>query len=376
MALEAKKIIRWLAALVVLAGIAAVVFLVDFSRQPVQEPMVTRPLKMFTVGEFSQPVVRKYPGRVTAKDKAVLAFQVGGQVVEFPTLKGQRVKKGQALAKLDDRSYRNRYNAAKAAYEQAKIYLQRIEQAVKTGAVSKTDLTNAQSAYEQTAAQMAITEKDLKDTILRAPYDAIIADTFIEAYETVAADQPILGIQDIHFIEVEASVPQERILRHGPEDVRDKYRYVVTFDALPHTEFEADVREFTTKADPKTQTYMITFTMPVQDKYTILPGMTATVQEHVLKTAPKTTHLVAPIDAVPVDGQGQYYVWKVRTKGDTQVVHRQDVTIGKVLGEMVEIISGLNKGDRIALQGVQLLTEGQPVREYDEQNQTQQEGNL
>ncbi len=364
MAVNSKmKIVQYLVGAVIVAAIVAAVFLLDFKKEKSQEPMIARPLKMFTVGDLGGLSPREYPGKVTVKDKADLAFQVGGQVIEFPTLKGQRIKKGDILARIDDRDYRNRYNAAKASYNQAKIYLQRIKKAVASGAVSKTDLTNAQSAYEQAFASLEIAKKNLDDTVLKAPYDAIVSDTYIQCFEMVAPDEPILGIQDIHYIQVEAYVPQERILTANRKE--NDYSYSVTFDSLPNVKFDVSLREFTTKADPKTQTYTITFTMPVQDKYTILPGMTATLTETpIADKFKKTNHLIVPIDTVPIDGQGQYYVWKVQKTGKGFVVHRQDVKVGKVIGDDIEILNGLEKGDRIASHGVSLLREGQPVREY------------
>ncbi len=364
MAAKSKmKIIRYLIGAIIVAAIVAAVFMFSFDKKKPEEPMVARPLRMFTVGDLAGVTSREYPGKVTVKDKADLSFQVGGQVIEFPTLKGQRIKKGDVLAKLDDRDYKNRYNAAKAAYNQAKIYLQRIEKAVASGAVSKTDLTNAQSAYEQAVSDLGIAKKDLQDTVLRAPYDAIVSDTYIQCFEMVTPDKPILGIQDIHYIQVEAYVPQERILEANK--TRGDFSYSVTFDSLPGVKFDVSLREFTTKADPKTQTYTITFTMPMQDKYTILPGMTATLTETPIAAKfKKTNHLIVPIDIVPIDGQGQYYVWKVQKAGKTLVVHRQDVAIGKAIGNDIEILNGLDKGDRIASHGVTLLREGQPVREY------------
>ncbi len=364
MAAKSKmKILQYLVGLIVVAAIIAGVFLINFKKEKPEEPMVARPLKMFTVGDLAGISSREYPGKVTVKDKADLSFQVGGQVIDFPTLKGQRIKKGDILAKLDDRDYKNRYNSAKASYNQKKIYLQRIEKAVASGAVSKTDLTNAQSAYEQAFANLEIAKKNLQDTILRAPYDAIVSDTYIQCFEMVAPNKPILGIQDIHYIQVEAYVPQERILEANK--TRGDFSYSVTFDSLPGVKFDVSLREFTTKADPKTQTYTITFTMPMQDKYTILPGMTATLTETpIASKLKKTDNLIAPIDTVPIDGQGQYYVWKVQKTGKTFVVHRQDVTVGKAIGDNIEILNGLEKGDRIASHGVSLLREGQPVREY------------
>ena len=353
-----------------IAGSIYAVFFVEWGTETVEEPPPVRPLKMIRVGETSLPAVREYPGKVTARDTVVLAFQVEGQVIELPVLKGQKISEGDLLAKLDERDYKNLQDAAKAQFEQTKVQFERIEKASKTGAVSQTDLTNAKAAFESAQANLEIARKALDDTVLRAPYDAVISDTFVENFQNVQAKQEIMGVQNIQSIEVEASVPQERVLR--AKDDKDKFRFTAVFDSLPDTAFDVELKEYTTEADPLTQTYTVTYTMPVQEKYVILPGMTATVREHPIAGAfPASDRLLVPIDAVPVDGQGQYYVWKIDDEGSVLTVRRQDVTVGEAMGDDIEILDGLSKGDRMAAQGVHLLQEGQEVREY---STTSQEG--
>jgi RND family efflux transporter MFP subunit len=348
--------------ILIIGGIYAV-FFVDWRKDKAPEPQPVRPLKMIRIGETSLPAVREYPGKVTAKDTVVLAFQVEGQIIEFPLLKGQEVKKGDLLAKLDERDYKNRFDAANAEFEQAKVQLERIRQAVESGAVSRTDLTNAEANFERAKANLEIARKALDDTVLKAPYDAVISNTFVENFENVQAKQSIVGVQNIQSIEVEVSVPQERILKAKGQ--KGKFRFEAVFDSLPDMEFDVEAKEYTTEADPLTQTYTVTFTMPVQDQYNIFPGMTASVREYPIEGAfPQSDGFLVPIDAVPIDGQGQYYVWKVHEEDGTLAVHRQDVTVDKAIGNDIEILEGLSKGDRIAAQGVHLLQEGQHVREY------------
>jgi RND family efflux transporter MFP subunit len=362
--LKKSKRLRFIVGSILILGGIYAVFFIDWSKEEEPAPQLIRPLKILQVGETSLPSVRKYPGKVTAKDTAVLAFQVEGQIIEFPVLKGQEVKKGDLLAKLDQRDYKNRSDAAKAEFEQTKVQLERIQKAAESGAVSQMDLTNAKTAFEQAKANLEISQKALDDTILRAPYDAVVSNTFVENFENVQAKQSILGVQDIHSIEIEVSIPQERIMKAKGQ--KGKFRFTATFDSLLGVEFpDIEIKEYTTEADPLTQTYTLTLTMPTQDKFIIFPGMTATVLEHPIEEAfPDSSRLLVPVDTVPIDGQGQYYVWKVQEENGNLTVSRQDVEVGKAMGDDVEILAGLNKDDRIAAQGVHLLQEGQQVREY------------
>jgi len=346
-----------------IAGSIYAVFFVEWGTESVAEPQPVRPLKMIQVGATSLPGVREYPGKVTAKNTVEMAFQVEGQVIELPILNGQEVSKGDLLAKLDERDYKNRYDAAQAEFEQAQVQFERIQRASETGAVSQTDVTNAKAAFESAQASLEIAQKALDDTILRAPYDAVISNTFVENFQNVQAKQAIVGVQDIQSIEVEVSVPQERVLR-AKED-RGKFDFTAIFDSLPDTAFDVEAKEYTTQADPLTQTYTVTFTMPVQDEFLIFPGMTATVREQPIAEAfPEPGSLLVPLDAVPIAGQGQYYVWKVEEEDGALMVGRQNVTVGEAMADEIEVLEGLSKGDRIAAQGVHLLQEGQQVREY------------
>ncbi|MHC4927403.1 MAG: efflux RND transporter periplasmic adaptor subunit [Planctomycetota bacterium] len=351
---------------ILILGSVYAVFFIDWGKGKQDEPMPVRPLKIIHIGEMSTPDMREYPGKVTAKDTVIMAFQVEGQVVEFPMLKGQEVTKGELLAKLDDRDYQNRYDSAKATFDQADVQLKRIQKAAETGAVSETDLTNAQATFESTKARMNIARKALADTLLKAPYDAVISNTYVENFENVRAKQSIIGVQDIRTIQVDVAVPQERVLKG--KEMRGRFRFSAVFDSLPDVEFNVVLAEYTTEADPMTQTYTVTFSMPAQEEYNIFPGMTATVRQYPIEGAfEETGRFLVPIDAVPIDGQGQYYVWKVQDTDGTLSVHRQNVTVGKTVGGEsgdVEIIEGLSEADRIAAQGVHLLQEGQEVREY------------
>ena len=74
-----------------------------------------------------------------------------------------------------------------------------------------------------------------------------------------------------------------------------------------------------------------------------------------------------PLDAVPVDAVGHYYVWRVvPVEGDVYRVERRPVQVGPMTMDRVLVTEGLEKGDRIALAGVHILREGTQVRLLEE----------
>lgn len=344
------------------------VFLIDWTDQPPKEAMPIRPLKTITIGSPFSISGRKYPGKVRATQDVDLAFEVGGTLIKLSVNKGDQVKKDQLLAQLDPRDYQNDLDAAAAERDRARAHRDRIKEAATSGAVSQQQLTDAQAAFEVANAKVNIKAKALDDTHLRAKYTGVIADTFVENFQNVQAKQPILSLQDVSRVEIEVNAPEHRVAL-SPQD-RDKFHYAATFDYLPGRKIEVKLKEYSTEADPATQTFQAAFIMPAPEDVLILPGMTATVNEYLKlgQTVQGKTGFTVPLHAVPVDGLGKYYVWKVTETSDgRRTVHRADVKVADMVGNQILVVEGLSEGDRIAAAGVHLLQEGQQVRPLDSQ---------
>lgn len=134
---------------------------------------------------------------------------------------------------------------------------------------------------------------------------------------------------------------------------------LVTFASTPARAFSATVKEYATRANPDTQTYELTLTMPRPKGINVLPGMTATVV-HVQPTEEKQTAIVVPRIAVDQAENGVFYVWVVDM--DTMMVRKQEVKVGDKTGDTLQVLAGLSPGDRIVTAGIYLLKEGMKVR--------------
>ncbi len=356
--------------LLLVIGAIVCVILVKRKQSLPEEPLPVRPLKIFVVGSDFAMSGRKYPGKISADQSVDLAFQVDGPLIDFPVKNGDNVVKGQVLGKLDPSDYEDALASAKSEYDKAETHLGRIKKAHESGAVSGTDLTNAETAFETSKAAMETAQKALEDTVLLAKFDGVIANTHVDQFENVKAKQPILTLQDVTIVTIEVSVPEKRVAIAEAGKERYKFRFVATFDYLPNREFEVEVKEFTAEADPVTQTYLVTFSMPSPKGLNILPGMTATITEYKkVEEQVKSEGFPVPVNAVPIDEQGKYYVWKTKASfdGKTYTVHKTIVKVGKMAQGSITITEGLSKGDKIAAAGVNFLQEGQQVYLLDTQ---------
>lgn len=371
-----SKAIGLIVGLALMVAATYAVFFVDWSTEVAPEPRPVRPLKTMVIESPTSASGRAYPGRVRANEEVQLAFQVAGQLIEFPVKRGLYVEEGGLLARLDPRDYENTLAVKQATLDAAAAEYQRIQGLAERQIAAEKEKTDSKAAYDAALADRNMAQKALEDTSLRAPFKGVVADTFVDNFQNITAKQPILSLQEIDQVEIVVDVPEERIIRavhdtnrasdpaERAKRERERYRFVATFEYLPNREFEVELKEISTDADPATQTFAATFVMPSPTDVTILPGMTATIREFKLKPDhTEATAYAVPLDAVPIDGQGNYFVWRVQdADGGTATVHRADVRVGEMAGDDILVLDGLKPGDRIALAGVHLLEEGQRVR--------------
>ena len=359
---------KWLngrsVALVVLVAATCTVFLWERRPAAVEEVEPVRPIKSMFVGGEMRLADLYFPGILDAAQGVDLSFEVGGRLVELPVKKGQRVKKGDLVAKLDASDFDNQVKNAKAAVEFARSSFERIEKALESHAVSREEWARAKASLDQAEAQLAIAKKARKDAELRAKFDGLVATTYVDNYAMVQAGTPVAKLQGDKEVTIDVSVPESYVV-YGGGISPDAY-CTVRFDSVPGLELAATFREFSTAADPVTQTYKATFTVAAPPEGVVLvPGMTSTLVIHRERVeGEKAAETIAvPSDTVGRDSAGKPFVWRLDAAGDgVYEAHRISVELGVRAGETVAIRSGLQEGDCIALAGITVLEEGRRVR--------------
>jgi multidrug efflux system membrane fusion protein len=341
--------------------------------EPVKTVEPVRPVKLMKVSGSLAGKTRKLPGTVRASDRADLAFQVAGTLIELPVKEGQTVKKGTLVARLDPRDYETNLRNAEGVLAKAQAALVyataehrryvKVKEA-DPGAVSdsmvalklaaeKVERANLQSAK----ASVAAASDQLEYTRLKAPFDGVIAQKYVDNYQEVQAKQAILSLQNVTDVEVLMDVPELMIAPIR----KAKPHFYAEFAADPSRRFDLKVKEFATQADPATQTYRVVLVMPAPAGIRILPGMTVNVGIEFAEDAQAGTEMIVPAIAVFADDAGRSQVWVVDPQ--TRQVRRRAVTTGDLTGsDSIRIVSGLNADETIAVSGVSKLREGQTVR--------------
>jgi RND family efflux transporter MFP subunit len=231
------------------------------------------------------------------------------------------------------------YHAAQQRYEMAKQGT-RVE-----------DKKAASGQYHAAAAQAQEAEKRLGDTRLRAPITGFVGMRRIDVGDTVGAGIPVISVLDLNPVKVRVAIPEAEIGK-----VREGARATVTIPSLDGQQFEGKVETVGMAADPASRTYAVKITV-LNPAHLLRAGMVAEAR---IFSAAMVNALTVPGDAIVHDPQGaaQVYVYSP----ERQRVYAKRVNVGGLVGDEVEIKSGLTGDEQVVVAGQQNVREGSPVK--------------
>lgn len=312
-------------------------------------------VKVFTVGAHDQ-IIYKYPATVEASARADLAFEVPGLLMEVSVKGGDKIKEGQVLAKLDPTVYKIAVAKAKAQFEKAQAEVDRNQLLAEKQYISKSSYEKIIANRDMAKADLDAAEKQLKDTILIAPFKGIIAEEPIDNYQNVQAKQKIMLLQNLSEVQIVLNVPSSDILLKRGENSK----LTVTLESFPDMQFTAVLRSFSTIADPQTQTYRVVLIMKAPKEAYLLPGMPATVASAPDLEERKNINFLIPVSSVVADEHGKPFVWLVNKNGTS--IQKQSIQAGEFTSGGLIVLNGLNSNDMIVSAGATYLAEGMQVR--------------
>ena len=254
---------------------------------------------------------------------------------------------------------RAEYELAETAYRVAQEDQKAALQSVEKGSIARKEDIDAQEAQVTTIeARLAEANLQLRDSTLRAPYNGVVAQRFVEENQTIVANKPVVTFQNIDEIDIVADVPEAAMAA----DIRSPaiVRMVAEFSTAPGMQFPVRIKEVAQVADPATQTFQVRVAMKAPRNVLVLPGMTATVTATYRRPGTLGRRILVPISAVYKEDTGDQVAWVI---GPNQMVSRRLVKMGAATGGQVEIVDGLRPGDRIVVAGAPFLSEGMKVRD-------------
>lgn len=302
-------------------------------------------------------IERDFAGMATADDAVNLAFKISGQILSVDVSKGDYVKKGELLARLDPRDVELQKAADRSQFERAKSQYERMQRLLDHEAVSQQEYESARAQYVQAQSAYENSKDLLSETNLRAPFGGVIERTYVDTYQRVQSGQTILRLVNPMSTTVEFTMPEKSL----PLLFDSTIRFSVTFDNIPNRQFVARLDTYAkTSSDASGFPVSLKIERDEAERYRISPGMTCQVMMHTQGKGTRQSTLVVPLSAIYAPASGGEYVWRVTSDGRVKL---SPVTLGEVYGrDMVSITSGLAAGAEIVTAGVYKLRDGDSVK--------------
>lgn len=314
-------------------------------------------------------------GYVVAQRKAAIASKATGRLVSLDYVEGDRVTKGQIIARIESADVeaaltqaRANLEVVKAERNDAQSSLERAKSLKAQKLISQADLDAAQWRYDRVVASidaadagMKAAEVQVENTLIRAPFDGTILEKNADVGEVVApfgagasSKVAVVTIADMSSLEVEADVSESNI-----EKITINQPCEIVLDAYPDRQYRGNVDKIVPTADRAKATVLVKIKFADRDTR-VLPEMSAKV--HFLskdsKEQAQTKAKLIVDDAAIGTREGKKVVFVFRDYTVSEV----PVQTGETFGSRVEILSGISAGDKVVLKPSENLHSGSRVR--------------
>ena len=291
----------------------------------------------------------KINGSVEAMNEAIISPETNGQIKSIFVQKGQRVERGQTVARLNTSVIENtiaetetNLNLARTIYErQKRLWDQEIG--------SEIQYLEAKGNYESLQARLRSLESQLDMAILRSPLTGIVDDIFLKEGELAMPGSRVMQIINLNRLYVNAEVSERYLPVLTTGD-----KVILRFPAYPGYEEEVYVHRIGNVINPENRTFRLQLIIDNPDER-FKPNMVATLN---IKSFESEDVIVVPSILIRQDIQGHYVFIASETNNGSWQASKTYIERGPEGEGNTVITSGLNEGDFLIVRGHNQLTEG------------------
>lgn len=335
---------------------------------PVEERL--RPVRYLTVADAGVFRDRSFGGTSKSVLESRLSFKVPGTVIDVPVQIGQRLSEGDLIAQLDAASYVLQSQQAQASLVEAEANdrraaanYERTKGLYANDNASLNDLEAARAQAESAKAIVASASKALEIARLNVSYtrlaadsDCSIASLSVEVNENVQSGQQVASVSCGDAFEVVLDLPESLI-----GSVNERTPVSVRFGAIPDEEFAGEITEVAVASAAGSAAFPVVIRI-VGTHPSLRSGLAADVIFQFESGENGNGSFVLPVTAV-VNDPGGTFVFVAVPDGNQEeaVVRRRDVSLGELTQTGIEVVDGLQAGDRVVTAGLSVIRDGQRV---------------
>ena len=313
--------------------------------------------KLVTLSEITKQAFTHYidlQGKIDAVNIAYVAPRngSGGLVKELYVKKGDVVKKGQVLLKLDDAVIKRQLDQLQTQLNFAKDIYQRQQNLWKESIGTEVQLITAKNNVDNLERQISIVKEQQSYSNVTADIEGVLDDVNIrvgEFFTGMTAAGPQIKIVNTHDLKVTAQIPENYL-----EKVKVGSHILITLPDVNKT-VDAVVSVSGKLIDANSRSFYVEAKVPADKD--LRPNQIALVK---IQDYSSPNAIAIPVNTLQTDDKGKFVMVATKENGRT-IAHKKIVTIGELYGEKIEIKSGLLKGDQLIIDGFQGLYDGQVI---------------
>lgn len=306
-------------------------------------------VKVMTVENTDVSTGQSFSGTIEEQDGSTLSFALAGTVKSVAVSDGQRVSKGQLIAVLDDATFRNSYEMAKATLDQANDAYNRMKMLYDNNSLPEIQWVEVDSKLRQAQSSFEIAKKNVADTRLYAPISGFISEKNVEVGNNVMPGTPVVKVVIVDNVKVVISVPETEISKVS---IGESVEIVVP--ALNNQTFTGRIKEKSVSANPLSRSYDVKAEIRNPGNQ-LLPGMLCTL--YLSNEGTVKPQILLPSNIIQLDSNNNNFVW---TNVNGKAI-RKYVELGEFVGDNVAIQSGLEAGEQVVIEGQQKISDNMQI---------------
>lgn len=294
-------------------------------------------------------------GNVTTKNLMIITPEYNGILTNVYVKEGQKVSKGQILARIDDGGLGQQLAQLQIQSDLAKTTFERQKRLWDQKIGSEIQYLQAKSSYESQQQAVNQLKQQLAKTTVRAPFSGTIDDVITEQGSVVGAGQTqLMRIVNLDDMYIETEVPERYVA-----DVTAGKNVQVEFPVLGKI-IETKVRQASDFINPANRTFKAEIAVPHKEK-SIKPNLTARLK---INDYTNEKALLIPQSIISENAEGEQYVYVVNDKNaeGEGVASRVIIKTGKTQGDVIEVLEGIDDGAEIINEGARSVKDGQTVK--------------
>jgi len=287
-------------------------------------------------------------GYMEAYSKIDIAAEAQGTITSLNAALGQNISKGGIIATIDDKLKKLAVQTAGISVTKLKKDLERYKNLYTGGTVTEQQLNEAQNLYDNAEIQLEQAKKQLSDATIKSPISGVITKKQVEEGEYINIGSPIVTIVDISRLKIKLNVSEANVYQLKLND-----KATITTDVYPGVTFRGNISFISSQGDDS-HNYPVEIVIPNNSKYPLKSGTFANVMIK-LPVAAKAAYIPRESLLGSITDAEVYVAENNKAK-------LKKIVVGNGNDKYIKVISGLNDGDKVIVNGQINLSENKAIK--------------